>query len=267
MTILSNLFLYVLSFIDSYGAQEWNLRIVGATSAIIFLSIRMQFKKKYNIDWDALVHAWITAVGSVICCYFDANPQYIHPSSSPVIEEPMNSITNCSGPLTSFHRILASITLGYAICDIINGVSNNSKAGIVHGVATMAVMALFVEWLQAPEIIAPMLVMEISTVVLAAIKASFFGPAMLIAAQALFVLTFFVSRVVWTPYLMVVTLRVMMVHGIGSCYPEKPLFYVTLVFSIFFTGLNYYWFYLMILKVRRKLTGKEKMTDVSTGRT
>lgn len=260
MTIVSNFLLALLSYLDSCGAKKWSMRIVGATSAVIFLSIRMTFQKKLNVDWDAWIHAVITAIGSVICCYFNSNPQYISPSSS--IEEPLNSITNCSGPLTSMHRILPSITLGYAICDIINGISMSNKAGILHGVATLAVMALFVEFLDASEIVAPMLVMEISTVVLAAIKASFFTPSIIIVSQALFVITFFISRVVWTPYLMFNILRVMTVHGIGDCFKKNELFYVTLAFSVFFTGLNYYWFYLMVLKVRRKLTGKEKMNDL-----
>jgi len=229
-------------------------------SAVIFLSIRLTFKKRCGVDWDALVHALITAVGSVICCYFESNPQYI--SSSSFIEEPLNSIKFCAGPLTSLHRILPSITLGYAICDIINGFATMNRAGILHGFATMTVMALFVEFLDAANIIAPMLVMEISTVVLAAMKASFYTSTITIASQALFVITFFISRVVWTPYLMFNILRVMTVHGIGDCFKEQELFYVTLAFSLFFSGLNYYWFYLMLLKIRRKLTGKEKMNDL-----
>ena len=37
------------------------------------------------------------------------------------IVEPNGSFQECTGPLTSLHRIIPAITQGYALCDIING--------------------------------------------------------------------------------------------------------------------------------------------------
>lgn len=42
-------------------------------SAIIFLGMRKQIGHKYDIDWDALVHAIISGVGSAACIYLNSN--------------------------------------------------------------------------------------------------------------------------------------------------------------------------------------------------
>lgn len=47
-------------------------------SALIFLGMRKQIGHKYDIDWDALVHAMITGFGSAICVYLDYNATAIN---------------------------------------------------------------------------------------------------------------------------------------------------------------------------------------------
>lgn len=74
--------------------------------------------------------------------------------------EPQGSTLHCLGPLTSLHRILPSITLGYAICDIINGFTLGKDA-LAHGFATFMVMSLFIGH-GASHIMTPMLLMEVS---------------------------------------------------------------------------------------------------------
>jgi hypothetical protein len=129
---------------------------VQQKSAIFFLSIRVLLGKKYEVDWDAFVHAVVTAILSCIC-------QFLNYYSSIDIRgepEPYGSTVMCLGPLTSLHRLVPSITLGYAICDIINGFSLGSDA-VAHGFATFSVMGSFV-YLDASHFITPLLVMEVS---------------------------------------------------------------------------------------------------------
>ena len=39
----------------------------------MFLGMRMQIGHKYDIDWDAFVHAIISGIGSAICIYLNSN--------------------------------------------------------------------------------------------------------------------------------------------------------------------------------------------------
>lgn len=244
----------IISVIDFYGGHEWDLFSVAVTSAAIFLSIRLLLGKKYGVDWDAFVHALLTAIFSCICQYYNsflADEMRGHP-------EPYGSISKCLGPLTSLHRIVPSMTLGYAICDIINGFTLGVDA-LAHGFATFTVMAAFV-YLDASHIIAPMLTMEVSTMFLAIMRGEFFTPGQKIGLQFVFTITFFITRVLLTPYLMVGVLMTIY-HDQGECI-HPALFWVTLIFSIFFTGLNIFWFYKIVQKINRKLSGKESMADV-----
>ena len=40
-------------------------------SAAIFLGMRYQIGHKYDVDWDAFVHAIISGIGSAICIYLN----------------------------------------------------------------------------------------------------------------------------------------------------------------------------------------------------
>jgi hypothetical protein len=123
---------------------------------VFFLAIRLRFGKQLQIDWDAFVHALLTTIGSCMCVYLD----YSTAIDIRGFPEPQGSIIHCLGPLTSLHRILPSITLGYAICDILNGFTLGADA-LAHGFATFTVMALFIVH-GASHIMTPMLVMEVS---------------------------------------------------------------------------------------------------------
>ena len=154
------------------------------------------------------------------------------------VAEPIGSIL-CHGALTNIHRLTPALTQGYAICDIINGFTLG-PAALAHGIATLAVMTFFNE-VGASHIITPILFMEISTTILALLKATFFSPTMVIAAQVSFALSFMVCRMFVTPYIMWQTLKNMLLYwdDFTDCYTPY-LFYATLIFSIFFSGLNSY---------------------------
>lgn len=247
---ISVLFLSFIGILDSFGAETWNLRTVTAVSAACFLGTRMSVGHKYNIDWDAFIHAILSGVGSAICVYLN----YYAASGMTGFPEPLGS-TSCNGPLTSLHRIIPAITQGYAVCDIINGF-RLGPAFLAHGIATFSVSAIFCE-LDGSHLLTPMLIMELSTIVLATLRADFFTPTMQLITQASFALVFFVSRIIIAPavyYDIVIAMNT----KFGDCFPSY-LYYVTLGFGGFFHCLNAFWFFKLVKKIKRKLSGQESM--------
>lgn len=150
--------------------------------------------------------------------------------------EPLGSII-CKGPLTSLHRIIPAITQGYAICDIINGFKLG-PAFLAHGIATLTVSSIFNES-NASHILTPMLIMEISTIVLCALRANFFTPTMQLITQASFALSFFICRIIISPivYYEICTSMMNKSEEMDACFP-KLVFYATLIFGFFFNALN-----------------------------
>ena len=70
---LSKIFLSLISHLDHLNADSWSLRTITATSAAIFLGMRASIGHKYDIDWDAVVHAIVSGVGAAICIYLNRN--------------------------------------------------------------------------------------------------------------------------------------------------------------------------------------------------
>ncbi len=68
----SELLLSLISTLDSsFGMSDWSLRTVTVTSAALFLGMRASIGHGYDVDWDALVHAFLSGVGSAICIYLN----------------------------------------------------------------------------------------------------------------------------------------------------------------------------------------------------
>lgn len=248
---LSKAFLSFVDVLDSFGAETWNLRIVCVVSAAFFLGMRATIGHKNAIDWDALVHAIISGFGASACVYLN----YFASVQMRGISEPLGSIT-CHGPLTSLHRIIPAITQGYAICDIINGF-RLGPAFLAHGVATFTVAAIFCEH-EAAQILTSTLVMELSTIVLACLRADFFTPTQQLVSQLTFMLLFFLSRIIVFPVILYDIITAFKTSNFEECFPSY-IYYVTLLFGSFFVCLNSFWFYKMILKAKRKLSGQESM--------
>lgn len=95
--------------------------------------------------------------------------------------------------------------------------------------------AIFCE-LGASHILTPMLIMEVSTIILAILRADFFTPRMQFITQSFFALCFFVSRIVISPAVYYEVIITMNIH-VGDCFPPY-LYYVTLAFGGFFHCLN-----------------------------
>lgn len=245
--------LRLIAQLDDLNAWEWNLRLVGIATAVSLALIRALFGKTLGVDWYALVHACISAGGSIICVYLNVFASETLTGAS----EPLRSVM-CGGPLTSLHRVLPSITMGYALLDILDGFSIGMDF-ILHGLATFGIMAFFCE-VHAEAIITPMLLMEASTPFLTLTKATFFNSTITAINQGLFVFTFFLVRGVIAPYLWGQIMMAMYTQSstklYQDCYPVA-LFPISFFTGIFYHILNAYWFYKIVRKVRRKLMGIE----------
>lgn len=124
-------------------------------------------------------------------------------------------------------------------------------------------MAYFTEF-DVGEIIVPMLLMEISTPFLSLTRFELFNDTAMTVNMGLFVLSFFFYRCLVVPYIMleifITVLKERNNPMSQECLPWH-FAHVVFIFGLFFNCLNYYWAYKIVLKVRRKLSGKEKVGD------
>jgi hypothetical protein len=246
-----------ISYLDHWGAWTWSLRNVAITTAIVLGCVRLVLKKYRGIDWYAFIHAVVSASGSLACLYLDfASSQQLTG-----IPEPLRSL-QCHGPLTSLHRILPAITMGYSIFDFFDGLTISIDF-VIHGAVTFSVMAFFIK-LQAPHIMAPMLFMEGSTIFLTVVKADFFPNVIVMLNQACFVVAFFLCRIVVVPYfwyhLMIEMYQQRNDIRFQQCFPSY-FTYACFFFGMFYNILNTYWFFKIVRKARRKILGIEKPTE------
>lgn len=257
LDFLTRSLLGVISNLDNYGARTWNLRYVAVATTIVLGGVRVVFQKKRGIDWYAFLHAIVSASGSLACLYLDVMASKRLTGFS----EPFRSV-QCHGPLTSLHRILPAITMGYSIFDLIDGLTISVDFAL-HGAATLAVMTLFVE-IGAPHIMAPMLFMEGSTVFLTMVKADFVPDRLAMLNQACFVFSFFVCRIVVVPSfwanLMLIMWQNKSEPSFQDCFPSYFI-HACFLFGMFYNLLNGYWFTKIVKKARRRILGIEKHNE------
>jgi hypothetical protein len=252
---ISKAILSLIAILDGYGAQTWNLRLVGLATVLTLAVVRSLLQKKRGIDWYALLHALVSGLGSIACVYLD----YFASEALTGTTEPLRSI-QCQGPLTSLHRILPAITMGYSMFDILDGMTISVDFAL-HGAATFSVMAFFCEH-NAPHIIAPMLLMEVSTIPLTIVRADFVSETVTASIQASFAIFFLIFRVVMVPLIWGKLILTMVEQGstdaYTSCFPSYFM-PVAFGFGMVFHSLNAFWFYKIIKKIRRKMRGIEKV--------
>jgi hypothetical protein len=242
-----------ISILDQYGAWEWNLRVVGLVTVLLLWCVRAALQKKRGIDWYAFVHALVSGLGSMACVYLDLFAAETLTGTA----EPLRSC-QCEGPLTSLHRILPAITMGYSMFDLFDGFTISIDFAL-HGLSTFSVMAFFCEH-NAPHIIAPMLLMEVSTIPLTLVRADFVSASVTAMIQASFALLFFIFRVIFVPF---VWFKLMMTMNeqrslpvYQDCFP--PYFMpFAFGFGMVFHSLNAFWFIKIVKKIRRKILGIE----------
>lgn len=254
---ITRLLLGAISVLDDHGAWTWNLWHVALATTVVLGGIRLVFKKKHGIDWYAFLHALASASGSLACLYLN----FVASEKLTGIAEPLRAL-QCHGPLTSLHRILPAITMGYSIFDLVDGLTISIDFAL-HGAVTFVVMAFFIE-IGAPHIMAPMLFMEGSTIFLTVVKADFFPDAIVMLNQACFLFAFFVCRIVVVPYFWANLMMVMWHHrsepAFQACFPSYFMS-ACFLFGMFYNLLNGYWFTKIVRKARRKMLGIEKHNE------
>mmetsp|Transcript_7851 Transcript_7851/g.14950 ORF Transcript_7851/g.14950 Transcript_7851/m.14950 type:complete len:312 (+) Transcript_7851:236-1171(+) len=252
----SKVILQFVDILDTLGAREWNLRAVGFVTFLFLAAVRQTLGKRQNVEWYALMHNFVAGAGSVVACYLD----FYAAEALTGTAEPLRSCAYCGGPLTSLHRILPAITLGYGVLDLFEGLHIGPDFA-AHGVATFSIMLFFVESDQ-PQIVVPFLIMEVSSVVLNLVRAEFLSDTGMMVVQMLFALFFFIFRILISPFIWFRIVEAMYTHSGTDLYKSciNPyVFPTSIMVGLFFHMLNTYWFYKIVRKIRRKLSGKEKV--------
>jgi hypothetical protein len=240
--------------LDDYGAWDWSYWTIAAGFAASLWLVRQVGQKRLGVDWYALVHAVVSFGGCAAVLYLDLVTSH----QLTGVAEPYRSL-QCHAPLTSLHRILPAITMGYSLLDLFDGIFISFDFAL-HGAATMLVLAYYCA-VDAPHIVEPLLIVEASTLFLVLVRAEFWSDAAAAFNQALFVLSFFVSRCLLAPFLHARIVSFMWLHSEWKeCYPWHFL-PVSAASGLFFHGLNYFWLYKIVRKVRRKMLGKEGIRD------
>lgn len=263
LDFLTRSLLGAISNLDNLGAWTWNLYYVALVTAVILGFIRLVVKEKRGIDWYEFIHAIVTASGSLACIYLDV----VATERLTGIPEPLRSL-QCHGPLTSLHRVLPAITMGYGIVDLLDGLMTpavDSVLWTLHGTITLSVMAFAVK-IEATHLMTPMLLMEASTIFLAVDKADFFPDNIVMVNQACFVISFILCRIVVVPFLwaniMLEVWRNKSDPVFQDCFPAYGQ-YAAFLFGLAYHLLNGYWFTKIVKKARRRILGI-KRKDLSS---
>jgi hypothetical protein len=257
LDIVSVAILSLASQIDKLGAKEWNLNAIAIVTFLILWGIKTTLGKRHGIDWLAFVHALVSGIGGILCVYLD----FFAAVKMTGLSEPVRTARCGEQALTCLHRILPAITLGYSIYDVIAGLSLGWDF-LLHGVSTFIVFAFFVQH-DVPHFLAPMLLMEVSTIFLTLVQCEHFSTTLSLINQLCFVLSFFLNRIVLVPYIWVQqTYNLLREERLAENYC-LPWYFNTfiLVLGVTFHSLNAFWFYKIVRKVMRKMSGNEKVHE------
>ncbi|KAL7575592.1 hypothetical protein ACA910_020162 [Epithemia clementina (nom. ined.)] len=248
---IAHLILSFISKLDDWGARTVNLLHVGAVTFVILLSIRVSAGKYRGVEWYALLHALVSGIGAVMATYLD-----VYASEALTgVPEPLRSC-QCQGPLTSLHRFLPAITMGYATFDFFDGLTLGIDFAM-HGAATLLVMVVYVV-ANAPQLVTPMLLMEVSTINLTMVRADFFPDVVSLLNQLSFAFFFMLFRIIICPYLWFKLMLALHSEHNTEAYCFAPALYpLAGIMGVFFHCLNGFWFYKILRKMKRKLMGDE----------
>lgn len=227
-------------------------RLIAFGSALLFLGLKVTLRDFWGVHWFSLLHASIVGPGALLCCYFD---YYASQIDSLGISEPLRTI-RCAPPLTALHSLLPVITLGYSLSDLFDGLATGKKDFILHGVSVGSCMLVLCE-LGLPHLVVSGLVMDISSIPLNLLHAKV-SPKTSLAINLSFVLSFFAVRILLVPYIWIGWM--MGFYGEAEPPPCFPSYFIYLVigFGLLFNGLNVFWFFKIIRKVRRQLAGSSE---------
>jgi len=251
---VTNWLLSGITYLDEWGAWEWNLRWTSFAWLIIFAFIRYFLAERGGVNWYALVHAIITGLGGVVCSYLT----FVSAEHMTGTPEPLGTVM-CLGPLTSLHRILPTASVGFSVFDLLDGMRMGADF-LSHG-AVMFLFSAYVMEVDKNEVLSVMLTLEVSSIFLNFVRCKFLSPRLAMANMLVFVVTFFLSRIVFGPY--AIYQHSYLLYTVGrtseeskACLP-RGFDHVIFATGMFFNLLNAFWFYKILRKLQRKLKGTE----------
>jgi len=245
-------------FDDMTGAETWatSSAKIGVASVLVLTMIHKTIGKPFDVNWCSFFHACVVGSMSCVASYLNVYASEALTGNS----EPLGAIL-CQGPLTTWHSIVPAITMGYGVFDLKEGILMGKPDFIMHGVATLSIMSYFCFY-DVPEIIMPMLMMEISTINLVFMgAAAYMSENATILNISIFTVNFTIFRAFICPTLWwgiwVATWEHRNNPVSQACLPWH-FTYIVFVFGMFFNILNSYWMMRIVQKMYRKFTGTEK---------
>ena len=125
---LAGSILSFVAYLDSeWSSSEWEPRKVAIVTALVLGVIRIGCGDAYGVSWYSFSHGVVSGYLSAMAVWLSIF------AAVPLtgMSEPLRSIT-CQGPLTSMHRFVPAITMGYGLFDIFDGFSHGIDFVRVH---------------------------------------------------------------------------------------------------------------------------------------
>jgi len=117
---VSEWILSFVEFIDRWGgAAEWEPRLIGLVTVVVLGIIRLTCKDAYGVTWYQFIHAIFSGYLSFMAVWLN----FFAAETLTGTQEPLRSFL-CEGPLTSLHRIVPAITMGFGFFDILDGIGH-----------------------------------------------------------------------------------------------------------------------------------------------
>jgi hypothetical protein len=104
---------------NELGAHEWTTRQVAFVSVIAIGGIKLLTGEWKGVRWYSLSHAVVSGYLSLVCFLLNSFAAEHLTGTT----EPLRSIL-CHGPMTTLHRIVPAITMGFGFFDIIEGLNH-----------------------------------------------------------------------------------------------------------------------------------------------
>lgn len=252
---VTNWLLSGITYLDEWGAWEWNLRWTSLVWVVVFGLIRFFLAERGGINWYALMHAIITGIGGAVCSYLS----FVSAEHMTGTPEPLGTVL-CHGPLTSLHRILPTAAVGFSVFDLLDGMRMGADF-LSHG-AVMFLFSAYVMEVDKNEVLAVMLTLEVSSIFLNFVRCTFMPSWFAMTNMVVFAVSFFFVRIVFGPY--AIYQHSYLLYTVGrtseesSCLP-RGFDHVIFITGMFFNILNAFWFYKILRKMQRKLKGTEGM--------
>ena len=155
-----------ISILDDWGALTVNQYGLAVGTFVVLVTIKIVCGKSRGVDWYAFVHGCIAGIGNAMACYLDVFAS----EALTGVPEPLRAC-QCQGPLTSLHRILPAITLGYSVLDLFDGLFLGVEFAL-HGAALFFSLIFYI-WTDSSHLAIGALVSEMSTINLVRIRAHF----------------------------------------------------------------------------------------------